>query len=172
VTRLLYVVAFVAANVITAATEPASIGPWLVTWGTWVVGFSFILRDRLHLLYGRRGVYGMLALGVVLAGATSWLLGDTLLVLAGSCLALLLSEAADTEVFARLHARLGLRVAASGVVGSAIDSVVFCVVGLGLSGIVPWALIPNVIVGQFVVKSALQLLAGAAVVRWPRLVMV
>jgi queuosine precursor transporter len=169
-TRALYVLAFVLANVITASTEPASIGPWLVTWGTWVVGFSFILRDRLHVQTGRRGVYGALAVGIIVAAATSWLLGDTLLVLAGSCLAILLAEAADTEVFARLRRRLGLSVAASGLVGAAVDSAVFPVVGLGLSGIVPWNLLPGVMVGQFVVKGALQLLAGALVVRWPRLV--
>jgi uncharacterized PurR-regulated membrane protein YhhQ (DUF165 family) len=169
-TRFLYVAAFVAANVITAATDPAHIGPWLVTWGTWIVGFSFILRDRLHVLYGRRAVYEMLGLGVALAGITSLILGDTLLVLVGSCLALLLAEAADTEAFSRLRAHLGLSVAASGVVGAAVDSVVFPVVGLGLSGIVPWQFIPNVIVGQFVVKGALQLLAGLTVARFPRLV--
>lgn len=166
----LYVAAFAAANVITAATVPAEIGPWLITWGTWFVGATFILRDAVHTRYGRTGAYQALGAAIVLAGITSWLLGDTLLVLVGSCAAILLSEAADTEVFARLHRRLGVRVGASGIVGSAIDSVVFPVIGLGLSGIVPWAFIPNVMIGQFVVKTTLQLLAAAAVLRWPRLV--
>lgn len=166
----LYVLAFVAANVITAATEPASIGPWLITWGTWFVGFTFILRDRIHLQYGRAGAYRCLAVGVVLAAVTSWMLGDTLLVLVGSCAAIAVSEAADTEVFARLRSHLGAGVLASGIVGSALDSVIFPVIGLGLSGIVPWALLPSVMIGQFVVKSSLQVAAAAAVVRWPRLV--
>ena len=167
---VLYVLVFAAANVVTAATTPAEIGPWLVTWGTWFVGFAFILRDAVHLRLGRQGAYACLGVGVVLAAITSWALGDTLLVLVGSCAAIAVSEAADTEVFARLREHLGVGVGASGIVGSILDSVIFATVGLGLSGIVPWSAIDNVIVGQIVIKGALQLIAGAIVWRWPRLV--
>lgn len=167
---VLYVAAFAAANIITAATQPADIGPWLVTWGTWFVGVTFILRDAVQVRHGRTGAYCALAVAVVLAGIVSALLGDTLLVLAASCLAIAVSETADTEVFTRYRDRMGLRVGVSGIVGSLLDSAIFVTLGLGVSGIVPWAFIPNVIAGQIAVKCTLQVIAAGVVLRYPRLV--
>lgn len=162
-TILGYVIAAALANIITAATAPADIGPFLVTWGTWLIGCTFILRDLIQRRYGKRTAYAAIGAALALSAVTSALLGDTMLVVLGSACAFLVSESLDTEVFSRLRARFSTRVAISGIVGGAFDSVIFCTIGLGLSGIVPWALIPNVILGQFIVKGALQVLAGAVI---------
>lgn len=160
----LYVLVFAAANVLTAATVPADIGPFLVTWGTWVIGFTFVLRDLVQLAVGKAGAYASIGVALVVAAVTSALLGDTLAVVAGSVVAIGLSEAADTEVFSRLRARISTRIAVSGAVGSVLDSTVFTVVALSplTSGIVPWELVPNVIAGQVLAKTAVQIVCAAA----------
>jgi uncharacterized PurR-regulated membrane protein YhhQ (DUF165 family) len=163
---VLYVVAAAAANVITAATVPAEIGPFLVTWGTWIVGVTFVLRDAVHVRLGKRAAYAAIGCGLVAAAVVSAALGDTLLVVAGSALAFGVSESADAEVFSRMRARVSSRVAVSGLVGGTLDSAIFAVVGLGLSGIVPWSALPNVIAGQIIVKGTVQLVAAGAWRAW------
>jgi uncharacterized PurR-regulated membrane protein YhhQ (DUF165 family) len=151
---LLYIAAVAAANIITAATTPAEIGP---------VGVTFILRDLVQRGYGKRVAYMAIGAGLLVSALCSLVLGDTLWIAVASLTAFAVSESLDTEVYSRLRARFSVRVAGSGVIASAADSVIFCVIGLGLSGIVPWHLLPNVMLGQFLVKSALQALAGVGI---------
>jgi uncharacterized PurR-regulated membrane protein YhhQ (DUF165 family) len=63
IAALLYVAAVATANVVTARTVPADIGPFLVTWGTWIVGATFVLRDLVQLQLGRRGAYAAIGAG-------------------------------------------------------------------------------------------------------------
>lgn len=160
-----YVAVFAASSIITAHTTPADIGPFLVTWGTWLIGFTFVMRDAVHLAYGKRVAYLAIAAALVVAAVTSAALGDPLAIVAGSALAIGISESLDTEVFARWRGRLSTRIAISGLAGSTLDSVVFVLVALSpwTTGIVPWSQIPNVIAGQILAKGAVQLLAAAAV---------
>lgn len=168
-TVLLYVAAIVAANVVTAATAPTELGPFLVPAGTWVVAATFVLRDAVQVRHGRRVAYAAIAAALVASAVTSALLSDTLAVVVGSAAAFAVSESLDTEVFTRLRVGLAGRVLASGVVGAVADSVIFAVVALSpiWSGLVPWSALPNVIAGQLIVKAALQVLAagGLAVLR-------
>jgi uncharacterized PurR-regulated membrane protein YhhQ (DUF165 family) len=163
-TVLLYVAAIVAANVITAKTTPLDLGPFLVPWGTWLIASTFFLRDAVQLARGRRVAYAAIVVALAASAASSWVLAATLAVTAGSAVAFALSETLDTEVFTRMPGRVPLRVAVSGVVGGAVDSAAFVVVALSplWSGILPWSAVPNAILGAFVVKAGLQLVAAGA----------
>lgn len=168
---LLYVAAIVAANVVTARTVPADIGPFLVAWGTWFIAVTFVLRDVIQLRYGRRAAYEAIGVALVASALTSAVLGDTLAVVTASALAFAVSESLDTEVFTRLRARVPARIAVSGLLGGAADAVIFVVVGLSplWSGIIPWSAVPNAILGQYIVKALVQLVAagGWRVARGP-----
>jgi uncharacterized PurR-regulated membrane protein YhhQ (DUF165 family) len=168
---VLYILAIAGANIVTAATAPAELGPWLVPWGTFAVAVTFVLRDWIQLRYGRRRAYEAIVLGLGAALVTSVALGDTTMVVAGSALAFAASETLDTEVFTRMKAPVAARVAVSGVLGSALDTVIFVMVGLVGGGIIPMSAAVNAMVGVFLVKAVLQLLAaGAWQVARPRLV--
>lgn len=158
-----YIAVFAAANIVTAHTIPADIGPFLVTWGTWIIGATFVLRDLVQLAYGRAVAYLCIAASILVAAVTSAVLGDTLWIVVGSAAAIALSESLDTEVFTRLRAKVSTRIAISGIFGSALDSVAFSLIALSpwTSGIVPWDQMLNVIVGQMLAKFAVQIIAAA-----------
>jgi len=160
-TILLYVAAIVAANLVTAKTVPAEIGPFVVAWGTWFIAVTFVLRDLIQLRHGRDAAYAAIGAALIVSALVSWALGFTLLVTVASALAFALSESLDTEVFTRLRAGLPARIAVSGLVGGLLDSTEFVIVGLYASGIIPWSAVPNAIVGQFLVRAIIQLAAGA-----------
>jgi uncharacterized PurR-regulated membrane protein YhhQ (DUF165 family) len=157
-----YIAAIVAANVITAATTPADIGPFLVTWGTWIVGVTFILRDLMQLAIGRAWSYAVISIALVISAATSAVLGDTLAIVTGSAVAFAVSEALDTEIFTRLKTRIPARIAVSGATAGVLDSAIFAVIGLSplWSGIVPWSALPNLIIGQVLAKALVQGIAA------------
>lgn len=162
-TILLYVGAIVAANVITARTVPAEIGPFLVTWGTWAVAVTFVLRDVIQVRWGRAVAYLAIVVALAASAVTSAALGDTLAVVVASALAFAVSESLDTEVFTRLRAGLPERVAVSGVIGGLFDTAIFVVVGLSplWSGIIPWSAVPKAILGVFLAKALLQFVGAA-----------
>jgi uncharacterized PurR-regulated membrane protein YhhQ (DUF165 family) len=161
---LLYVAAVAAANIVTAATSPADIGPFLVTWGTWFAAVTFVLRDVIQLRHGRRVAYAAIGAGLAVAAVSSALLGDTEAVVVASAVAFGLSESLDTEVFTRLKASLPWRVGVSGVVGGALDTSVFVILGLSplWSGIIPWSAVPNAILGVWLAKCLVQALAAVS----------
>lgn len=122
-------------------------GPCLIPvwWGLWApsgvlwAGLAFTLRDLVHEQAGRAWVLGAILVGAVLSLAVS----DPF-VAAASATAFLFSELADFGVYSRLRARGFLRaVAASNVVGSVVDSVLFLVV----AGF-PLALLGGLVLGK------------------------
>jgi len=163
-TILLYIAAVAAANIVTAATTPWDVGPFLITWGTWFAAVTFVLRDVIQLRHGRRIAYVAIGAGLAVAAVSSALLGDTEAVVVASGLAFGLSESLDTEVFTRLRAGLPLRVGVSGVIGGALDTSVFVIVGLSplWSGIIPWSAVPNAILGVWLAKCLIQALAAVS----------
>ena len=74
----------------------------LVSVGTLFFGITFTQRDRVHRA-GRPAVYAMIAVTAVLAAAQSVYLDVSWRIIVASVLAILLAEAADTEVFQRLR---------------------------------------------------------------------
>jgi queuosine precursor transporter len=88
--------------------------------GVYFAGIAFTLRDLTQNLLGRRWV-----VGAILAGAAaSWVVSSSFAV--ASAVAFLISETADFAVYTPLAERRWLAaVAASNVVGTVVDSIVF-----------------------------------------------
>lgn len=165
---LLYLVAIISANVITAAFAPIIAGPFIVPWGTLLIGTTFILRDLVQRKYGRSNAYNVIVTALVLSAVTSFLLGDSLMIVLASALSFAISETADTEIFTRLRASFAKRVLFSGVIGGTIDSTIFVIVGLSPlgAGFLPWTAIPSAIIGQMVVKFAMQTVGVAVIFKY------
>lgn len=159
---ILYLSAIVASNVVTAAIAPFVVGAFIVPAGTFIIGATFILRDMVQREVGRRITYGFILLALALSAATSALLGDTLLITIASAATFALSETIDTEIFTRLRASVTKRVLYSGVIGGSVDSAVFVIIGLSPlgAGFLSWSAVPAAILGQVVVKSAMQVLGA------------
>lgn len=157
---LLYLAGIVAANVVTAAIMPVQLGALIIPTGTFLVGLTFILRDYVQREHGRNKTYGIILIALIVSACTSFLLGDTLLIVGASAIAFLASETTDTEIYTRLRLSFARRVLFSGLAGGILDSVIFVVIGLSPlgAGFVPWEFIPMAILGQIFAKSLMQAL--------------
>jgi len=155
---LLYLLAIIIANVVTAAFMPLQLGPLLIPYGTWFIGITLVLRDLIQHKYGRKTAYLAIGGALVLSALTSKMLGDTLAITLASAVSFLISESADTEIYTRFKANFLKRVLASGVISGFLDSVIFIILGLSplISGFLPWALVPGAIIGQFTIKTFMQ----------------
>lgn len=121
--------------------------------GVLMVGAALVLRDAVHHRLG-----GRWAIACILAGAAlSAFIASPALVIA-SAVAFLLSELADYAVYAPLRAKgAALAVAASGVAGAVVDSVLFLGIAFG-----SLAYAPGQIVGKLM---ATVLVAGFLLMR-------
>lgn len=110
------------ANAVTSAYGMVPVAPGVVaTAGTYAAGLSFVLRDLVHDLYGRRATLALIVLGAALSFAIS-----APFIALASGVAFLLSESADLLVYAPLRRRGYIRAAvASNIVGSIVDTLVF-----------------------------------------------
>ena len=160
---VLYLLSIILANVITAAFAPMQLGIFLVPWGSWLIGATFILRDIIQVKYGRKTAYLAITVALVLSAVTSKLLGDTLAITIASAVSFFISEATDTEIYTRFKTSFLKRVFTSGVISSFLDSAIFVTIGLSplISGFLPWEAIPYAIMEQFIVKSVMQLIGIA-----------
>lgn len=157
----LYLLVIVLANIVTAKFAPMKLGVFLIPYGTLFIGLTFIIRDLVQNQYGRTKTYILIATALILSGITSILLGDTLWIVFASTLSFVISETTDTEIYTRLKTTLAKRVFFSGIVGGTLDSAIFVIVGLSPIGVgfVPWEFVWMAILGQVIVKAALQSLA-------------
>ncbi|MFK4343653.1 uncharacterized PurR-regulated membrane protein YhhQ (DUF165 family) [Paenibacillus sp. RC62] len=162
---LLYLTAIVTANVVTAGTNPIQLGIFIIPAGSFIIGATFILRDFVQIYVGRRTVYILIIMAMILSGVTSYLLGDGLWITFASVLTFLVSETTDTEIYTRLKFPFYLRVMYSGIVGGFLDSIIFVVVGLSPLGanFIPWNAVIYAILGQIIVKTVVQLLASGVI---------
>lgn len=128
--------------------------------GTMIFGVTFTLRDRVH-RRGRRVVYSMIGIAAAGMAIMSVALEVPGQIIAASLVAILISEATDTEVYQRLTARRPIvRILGSNAVSIPIDSIIFNVIAF--TGIFSGAMIVQLIVGEIIVKT----LAGALVALW------
>ncbi len=138
----------------------------MVSVGTMVFGITFTQRDRVH-RYGRGPVYFMIlaaAIGMVLE---SFFLGVEWRIILASFIAIVLSEAADTEVYQKLLHRSWIqRVAGSNLVSIPLDSVLFNLIAF--LGVFKPSMLVAIIFGEIVVKFTTG--AIAAFWRAPRVV--
>lgn len=160
-----YIAVIAVANVVTASFAPLHFGVIIIPVGTFIVGVTFVLRDFVQNIIGRRATYVVISVSLIISAVTSYLLGDTLFITAASALSFAISEALDTEVYSRLKATLTKRVLYSGIIGGTADSVVFVIIGLSPlgAGFLTWSAVPAAIIGQVVVKSAMQGISALAV---------
>ncbi|KGR84452.1 VUT family protein [Lysinibacillus odysseyi] len=156
---LFYLLSIVIANVVTARFAPLEFGMFIVPMGTLFVGATFIFRDLVQNKYGRAKTYLFIMTALLLSALASFLLGDTLMIVAASALSFVIAETADTEIYTRLKLPMAWRVLYSGIVGGLLDSAVFVIVGLSPlgAGILPWEAVPTAILGQIIVKTIIQL---------------
>jgi len=158
---ILYVVSIVMANVLTAKFAPIHLVIFLVPVGTWLIGFTFSLRDWVQYTVGRKWTYAVIGFALAASALSSHLLGDTLYIVGASALSFLISESTDTEIFTRYKASLMKRVLASGTAASILDSFIFAALGLIPAGFITWESVPSVVSGQILVKTLLQFIAVA-----------
>lgn len=154
----LYLLIIVIANVLTAGLEPFNLGVFIIPAGTFFVGLTFILRDLVQVHYGKKTAYFSIFGALNLSGITSFLLGDSLWIVAGSMISFLISESTDTEIYSRVNAPFYMRVLYSGIFGGMMDSIVFVVIALSPigAGFIGWEHIPLAIIGQFLWKTITQ----------------
>ena len=94
-------------------------------------------------------------------GAMHIVFGTTFFVLLGGIVGMVLGGWANDIVFQALRSKDGIakfskRKVLSSAVGEAVDTICFIVVGLGLSGITPWASIPTLILAQYIGKLVVE----------------
>ena len=154
----IYLFTIMFSNIITASFAPLNLLGLIVPWGSVFIGLTFILRDLCQDKYGRKKIYGLIILAMILSGIGSVILGDGLSVVFASCVSFLISESTDTEIYTRLKLPMHLRVMYSGIVGGFLDSVIFVILGLSPigAGMLPWSLVPSAIIGQIVFKVVMQ----------------
>jgi uncharacterized PurR-regulated membrane protein YhhQ (DUF165 family) len=153
-----YLLVIVLANVVTAKFAPLQLGIFIIPWGTFLIGATFILRDLVQNKFGRTRTYIIIVSALALSAATSSMLGDTLWIVFASAISFAISETTDTEIYTRLKLSLAKRVFYSGTVGGILDSSIFVIVGLSPLGanFVPWNFVWEAILGQIIFKTIMQ----------------
>ena len=155
---VVYALVIILANVITAMFQPITVFNLIIPCGSFLVGATFFLRDIIQLQIGKVNIYKLIAVASVMSGLISLSLGDSANVALASVISFFVSEAIDTEVFTRLSLSIKKRVVISGVVGGFLDSIIFVVLALSPIGanVLPWESVPYAVLGQMVVKCAMQ----------------
>lgn len=189
---VLYTLAVLVANLTATLFLPFEIAPGtgiLVSVGTLVFGITFTQRDRMHRM-GRPFVYKVILLTAILNLLTltslRFLWGAPLLdmfaergwtwlqeslamlmdngwrVFLASFLAIVIAEAADTEIFHYYRDRSWIgRVTRSNAVSIPLDSVLFNLIAFAGSAYFPAMLLAKVILGEIVSKFVVGLLYAA-----------
>jgi len=156
---ILYLAAIISANVITAKFAPLELGVFIIPYGSFLIGVTFILRDFVQNRYGKKKTYMLILLALILSAVSSYLLGDTLWIVFASMMSFLVSESFDTEIFSRMKASFLKRVLYSGTIGGILDSAIFVIIGISPlgAGMVPWNAVWMAILGQVFIKVVMQI---------------
>jgi len=157
---IFYLIAIVLANVITANFAPLKLGVFIIPYGSFLIGATFILRDLVQNKYGKKKTYLLIGIALLLSAVSSYLLGDTLWIVFASAVSFAVSETTDTEIYSRMKSSISMRILYSGVVGGFLDSTIFVIVGLSPlgAGFVPWDAVWMAILGQIMIKVIMQFL--------------
>jgi len=159
VSAVIYVAAVLVANLTATWFIPLPIFGEVAV-GTFVFGFTFTQRDRMH-RHGRRFVYTTIVIAAGLSALLSLAGAVEGRIIIASVIAIILSETADTEVYQRLLAKSWWhRVLSSNAVSIPLDSVFFNLVAF--LGVFDARFLVSLIVGEIVVKFAV----GAVTAVW------
>ena len=144
-------------------------GYGLLSVGTLFFGVTFTQRDRVH-GYGRGHVYAMILAAAGLNLLLSASLGIPLRFLMAGFLAIIIAEAADTEVYGRLLQRSWpLRVVASNAVSIPLDSSIFTLIAFAGNPDFPLPVLLQIIFADILAKTVVGLLAAVRLWRPQRL---
>ena len=153
----IYILAVLAANFTATWFIPLPIFG-MVSVGTLIFGITFTQRDRVH-RYGRKAVYAMILLAAVGMVLESLLLEVPWRIILASFIAIVLSEAADTEIYHQLLHRSWLqRVTGSNLVSIPLDSLLFNLIAF--MGVFEPAMLVAIIFGEIVTKFTTGALAA------------
>jgi len=153
----IYIIAVLAANYTATWFIPLPIFG-MVSVGTLIFGITFTQRDRVH-RYGRKAVYAMILLAAVGMVLESLLLEVPWRIILASFIAIVLSEAADTEIYHQLLHRSWLqRVTGSNLVSIPLDSLLFNIIAF--MGVFEPAMLVAIIFGEIVTKFTTGALAA------------
>lgn len=148
---LIYVLAVLGANY-TATWFFHFPGFGQVALGTFIFGITFTQRDRLH-QYGRRYVYGAIAVAAFANVLMSGLLGVPVRIIIASFTAIVLAEAADTEIYQKLIDRSWMtRVIGSNAVSVPLDTLIFTLIAFWGEPDFPPIVIASILLGETVIK--------------------
>ncbi len=126
--------------------------------GTLFFGVTFTQRDRVH-RFGRHWAYQMIAVAALANLALSAYLGIPVRFLLAGFLAILIAEAADTEVYQRFIERRWLtRVATSNAVSIPLDSLTFTLIAF--AGTLSAAAMAEIIFADILAKGVVGLLVA------------
>lgn len=189
---VLFCVCLIAANLL--ETKQVALGPLQLTAGLIVFPVSYIINDCMVEVWGFRKARLVIWLGffmnflfvlfglaaVALPAADYWtgqagfraIFGLAPRIAGASFLAFLVGSFLNAYVMSRMKVSMGgrgfsLRAIASTVVGEGADSLIFFPLALG--GVVPWSVMPALMLTQVVFKTAYELVAlpvTIRVVRW------
>ena len=169
--RFLYLLTIAVANILTAKFRPFILfdGLLIIPVGSLLVGATFMLRDVVQVKHGKRKTYCTIIAALILSAVMSAVLGDTIHVAVASAAAFFVSEAIDTEIFTRLRRSIASRVLLSGIVGGAVDSALFVILGISPVGanVLTGEQVPFAIIGQTAVKATVQI--AAVMIAWSQL---
>lgn len=156
---VIYILAVLVANLTATWFLPLPIFGQVAV-GTFVFGFTFTQRDRMH-RHGRRFVYGVIAVAAALSALLSLAGQVPPRIIVASVIAIVLAETADTEIYQRLLAQSWWhRVLKSNAVSIPLDSIFFNLVAF--LGVFDARFLVSLIVGEIVVKFSV----GAATAVW------
>jgi len=154
---MIYIVAVLAANYTATWFIPLPIFG-MVSVGTLIFGITFTQRDRVH-RYGRKAVYGMIMVAAVGMVLESLFLAVEWRIILASFIAIVLSEAADTEIYHKLLHRSWLqRVTGSNMISIPLDSFLFNLIAF--LGVFEPAMLVAIIFGEIVTKFTTGALAA------------
>lgn len=186
---ILFCVCLIAANLL--ETKQVALGPVELTAGLIVFPVSYIINDCMVEVWGFRRARLIIWLGFAmnflfvifgaladaLPGASYWngeagfhaLFGLAPRICAASFVAFLVGSFLNAYVMSRMKLsdpsgkRFSLRAIASTIAGEAADSIIFFPLALG--GVVPWSVMPLLMINQVVLKTGYEIVALPLTVR-------
>lgn len=185
---MLFCVCLIAANLL--ETKQVAIGPLQLTAGLIVFPISYIINDCLVEVWGYRATRTIIWLGFLmnflfvsfgaladaLPGAPYWegeegfhaIFGLAPRIAAASFLAFLAGSFLNAYVMSRMKVRsegrhFSLRAIVSTIAGESADSVIFFPLALG--GVVPWEVLPGIMMAQVVLKTVYEVIALPITIR-------
>jgi len=130
----------------------------LLALGTLVFGITFTARDYVHRL-GRKYVYTMIGVTALVAFVMSLFLGVPIRIIIASVTAIVLAEAADTEVYHRLRKQNWLvRVFSSNAISVPLDTLLFTFIAFW--GVFPVPVLIEIIYADILIKYAVGIVVA------------